>query len=54
MAEFMDPEVLDDPAAYPSEEMIWEMIEQDRMFKDLSPATSRLMESLFLKARISK
>ena len=32
---------------------IREMVALDRMSKNLPPATSRLMESLFLKARIS-
>ena len=51
--DYMDPEVLEDPAAYPTREEIQEMVALDRMYKNLPPATSRLMESLFLKARIS-
>ena len=49
VAEFMDPEILADPNAYPSAEEI----ARGTSFDSLPAAVSRLMESLFLKARIS-
>ncbi len=49
MAEFMDEEVLSDTIAYPSQEIM----DMGSVYTNLPPATSRLMESLFLKARIS-
>ena len=49
MAEFMDPETLADPDAYPSQEEI----ARGTSFDYLPASISRLMESLFLKARIS-
>ena len=52
MAEFMDPEVLDDPIAYPSKEVIEDAMAQGHVYLNLPPAVSRLMESLFLEARI--
>ena len=47
--EFMDPETLADPNAYPSQEEI----DRGTSFDSLPASVSRLMESLFLKARIS-
>ena len=49
MAEFMDEEVLSDPIAYPSQEGM----DMGSVYSCLPAAISRLMESLFLKARIS-
>ena len=49
MAEFMDEETLSDPVAYPSQEIM----DMGSVFGYLPPSTSRLMETLFLKARIS-
>ena len=49
MAEFMDEEVLSDPIAYPSQEVM----DMGSVYSCLPAAISRLMESLFLKARIS-
>ena len=49
MAEFMDEEVLSDPIAYPSQEVM----DMGSTYSCLPVSTSRLMESLFLKARIS-
>ena len=49
VADFMDPETLADPNAYPSQEEI----DRGTSFDSLPAAISRLMESLFLKARIS-
>ena len=46
--EFLGEEVLDDPVAYPSDEEI----ARGTSFNSLPANTSRLMESLFLKARI--
>ena len=46
--EFLGEEVLDDPVAYPSDEEL----ANGSMFKSLPAKTSRLMETLFLKARI--
>ena len=50
MAEYMDPEVLEDPVAYPSQEVM----SMGSAYTNLPPAVSRLMESLFLKARIGR
>ena len=47
--EFLGAEVLDDAVAYPSDEEI----ARGSSFNSLPAAVSRLMESLFLKARIS-
>ena len=49
VADFMDPEILADPNAYPSAEEL----ARGTSFSCLPAAVSRLMESLFLKARIS-
>ena len=49
VADFMDPEILADPNAYPSAEEL----ARGTSFNCLPAAVSRLMESLFLKARIS-
>ncbi|MBR4972339.1 MAG: spermidine/putrescine ABC transporter substrate-binding protein, partial [Oscillospiraceae bacterium] len=49
VSEFMDEEILADPNAYPSQEEL----ERGTSFDSLPAAVSRLMESLFLKARIS-
>ncbi len=49
MADFMDPEMLEDPNAYPSKEEL----SRGDIFTSLPASISRLMESLFLKARIS-
>ena len=49
VAPFMDPEILEDPIAYPSEEVL----AMGSAYYSLPAATSRLMETLFLKARIS-
>ncbi len=49
IAEFMDEETLNDPIAYPSQEVI----AKGTSFDSLPAAVSRLMESLFLKARIT-
>ena len=52
MAEYMDAEVLEDPIAYPSTEIIEDANQRGHVFTNLPPAVSRLMESLFLEARI--
>ncbi len=48
MAAFMDEEVLSDPIAYPSQEVM----DMGSTYTNLPAAISRLMESLFLEARI--
>ena len=48
VADFMDPEMLADPVSYPANEVL----ALGQSFDSLPAATSRLMESLFLKARI--
>ena len=47
---FMDPETLEDPIAYPSDEEK----ANGQVFASLPASVSRLMESLFLEARIRK
>ena len=49
VAPFMDPEILEDPNAYPDEEEL----ARGTSFDSLPATVSRLMETLFLKARIS-
>ncbi len=48
MAEFMDEEVLSDPIAYPSQDVM----DMGSVYTNLPVTTSRLMESLFLESRI--
>ena len=48
-AEYMDPEVLEDPIAYPTDEEL----ALGQSYNNLPAYISRLMESLFLNARIS-
>ena len=49
VADFLDAELLDDPIAYPSDEVL----AQGESYINLPAAVSRLMEGLFLEARIS-
>lgn len=51
MVEYMDPEVLADPTAYPWDELENAM-KRDHVYTNLPAHISRLMESLFLEARI--
>ena len=46
---YMDPDVVNDPVAYPDETML----EKATSFDFLPEETSRLMESLFMEARNS-
>ena len=50
VAEFMDPETLEDPIAYPTDEEK----ANGQVYSSLPASVSRLMESLFLEARIRK
>ena len=49
ITDYMDPEVLEDPVCYPSNEEL----AFGQSYTNLPAYISRLMESLFLKARIS-
>ena len=53
MADYMDAEVLEDPIAYPSAEMIRDAQERQHVYTNLPPSVSRFVESLFMKVRIS-
>ena len=53
MADYMDAEVLDDPIAYPSSELILDAQKRQHVYTNLPPSVSRFVESLFMKVRIS-
>ena len=53
MADYMDAEVLDDPIAYPSSELILDAQQRQHVYTNLPPSVSRFVESLFMKVRIS-
>ena len=53
MADYMDAEVLEDPIAYPTAEMIRDAQQRQHVYTNLPPSVSRFVESLFMKVRIS-
>ena len=48
--EFMDPEIVSDPVAYPSDELV----SHGSSYAHLPPSVTRFVESLFLEVRIGK
>jgi spermidine/putrescine transport system substrate-binding protein len=48
--EYMDPEIVTDPVAYPSDEVI----SHGSSYSYLHPSVTRFVETLFLEVRIGK